>query len=81
MHDSPFAAGAWALSSVLAGLAGVLLLPLTASLSPTDPLQFTALLVAGLTAAAVASMRSLPIGLAAGVGLNVNHFRHFAAEH
>ncbi len=65
------AAGAWALSSVLAGLAGVLLLPLTASLSPTDPLQFTALLVAGLTAAAVASMRSLPIALAAGIGLGI----------
>ena len=65
------AAGAWALSSVLAGLAGVLLLPLTASLAPTDPLQYTALLVAGLTAASVASMRSLPIALAAGIGLGV----------
>ncbi len=65
------AACAWALSSTLAGLAGVLLLPLTASLSPTNPLQFTALLVAGLTAAAVASMRSLPIALAAGMGLGV----------
>ena len=65
------AAGAWALSSALAGLAGVLLLPLTASLSPTDPLQFTALLVAGLTAASVASMRSLPIALAAGIGLGI----------
>ncbi|HEY5026496.1 MAG TPA: ABC transporter permease [Acidimicrobiales bacterium] len=65
------AAGAWALSSLLAGLAGVLLLPLTASLQPSDPLQYTALLVAGLTAAAVASMRSLPIALAAGIGLGV----------
>jgi len=65
------AAGAWALSSTLAGLAGVLLLPLTASLQPTDPLQYTALLVAGLTAASVASMRSLPIALAAGIGLGV----------
>jgi branched-subunit amino acid ABC-type transport system permease component len=65
------AAGAWALSSVLAGLAGVLLLPLTASLNPEDPLQFTALLVAGLTAAAVASMRSLPIALGAAIGLGV----------
>jgi len=65
------AAGAWALSSVLAGLAGVLLLPLTATLNPEDPLQFTALLVAGLTAAAVASMRSLPIALAAGIGLGI----------
>jgi branched-subunit amino acid ABC-type transport system permease component len=65
------AAGAWALSSALAGLAGVLFLPLTASLSPTDPLQFTSLLVAGLTAAAVASMRSLPIALAAAIGLGI----------
>ncbi len=65
------AAGAWAVSSMLAGLAGVLLLPLTASLQPTDPLQYTALLVAGLTAASVASMRSLPIALAAGIGLGV----------
>ena len=65
------AAAAWALSSVLAGLAGVLLLPLTASLNPEDPLQFTALLVAGLTAAAVASMRSIPIALGAAIGLGI----------
>jgi branched-chain amino acid transport system permease protein len=65
------AAGAWALSSTLAGLAGVLFLPLTASLSPTDPLQLTSLLVAGLTAAAVASMRSIPIALAAGILLGI----------
>jgi branched-subunit amino acid ABC-type transport system permease component len=65
------AAGAWALSSTLAGLAGVLLLPLTAELIPTDPLTFTALLVAGLTAAAVASMRSLPIALATAIGLGI----------
>jgi branched-chain amino acid transport system permease protein len=65
------AAGAWALSSALAGLAGVLLLPLNAELSPADALAYTALLVAGLTAAAVASMRSLPIALVAAVGLGV----------
>jgi branched-subunit amino acid ABC-type transport system permease component len=65
------AAAAWGMSSVLAGLAGVLMLPLTAELSPTNPLQFTALLVAGLTAAAVASMRSIPIALVAGIGLGV----------
>ena len=65
------AAGSWALSSALAGLAGVLLLPTQAELLPTNPLEFTALLVAGLTAAAVASMRSLPIALATGVGLGV----------
>ena len=65
------AAGAWALSSTLAGLAGVLLLPLTPEISAQDPYLFTTLLVAGLTAAAVASMRSLPIALAAAVGLGV----------
>lgn len=63
--------GAWALSSVLAGLAGVLLLPLSPVLTPEDPLQFTALLVAGLTAAAIASMRSIPVALAGGIGLGV----------
>jgi branched-subunit amino acid ABC-type transport system permease component len=65
------AATAWGLSSVLAGLAGVLMLPLSAELSPTNPLQFTALLVAGLTAAAVASMRSIPIALVAGILLGI----------
>lgn len=65
------AATAWALSSVLAGLAGVLLLPQMGSLDPTQPLEFTALLVAGLTAAAVASMRSIPVALVAGVVIGV----------
>jgi branched-chain amino acid transport system permease protein len=65
------AAGAWALSSALAGLAGVLLIPLTPEISAQDAFQFTSLLVAGLTAAAVASMRSLPIALGTGVGLGV----------
>ena len=47
------AASAWALSSILAGLAGVLLLSLpqvSAVLNPETPLEFTTLLVAGLTA-------------------------------
>ncbi|HMK61980.1 MAG TPA: ABC transporter permease [Acidimicrobiales bacterium] len=65
------AASAWALSSLVAGLAGVLLLPQIAQLQPTDPLQFTTLLVAGLTAAAVARMRSITGALAAAVGLGV----------
>jgi branched-subunit amino acid ABC-type transport system permease component len=64
-------AAAWALSSAIAGLAGVLLLPLTPELTPSDPLQFTTLLVAGLTAAAVAGMRSVSGALAAAVGLGV----------
>ena len=65
------AAAAWALSSVLAGLAGVLMLPLTAELSATVPLQFTSLLVAGITAAAIAGMRSIPIALVAAIGLGI----------
>jgi branched-subunit amino acid ABC-type transport system permease component len=70
--DAPrVAATAWALSSLLAGLAGVLLLPLSAELIPTDPLQFTSLLVAGLTAAALAGMRSVPLALGAAVGLGI----------
>jgi branched-subunit amino acid ABC-type transport system permease component len=70
--DAPRVAGAaWALSSVLAGLAGVLMLPLTPALNPTVPLQFTGLLVAGLTAAALAGMRSVPLALGAAVGLGV----------
>jgi branched-subunit amino acid ABC-type transport system permease component len=62
---------AWAVSSAMAGLAGVLLLPLTPQLTPSDPLQFTTLLVAGLTAAAVAGLRSVSGALAAAVGLGV----------
>ncbi|MHB8680705.1 MAG: ABC transporter permease [Acidimicrobiales bacterium] len=70
--DAPrVAATAWALSSLLAGLAGVLMLPLVAELNPTQPLQFTTLLVAGLTAAALAGMRSVPIALGAAVALGV----------
>ena len=65
------AAGAWALSSALAGLAGVLLLPLQSELTASNTYEFTSLLVAGLAAAAVASMRSLPVALAAAIGLGV----------
>ena len=65
------AASAWALSSVMAGLAGVLLLPLSNVLNPTNPLQFTGLLVAGLTAAALARMRSIGVALGAAIGLGV----------
>jgi branched-chain amino acid transport system permease protein len=64
-------AGAWGLSSLLAGLAGVLMLPLSAQLTPADPLEFTSLLVAGITAAALAKLRSLPGALGAAVGLGV----------
>jgi branched-subunit amino acid ABC-type transport system permease component len=62
---------AWALSSAMAGLAGVLLLPETNSINPTSPLEFTTLLVAGITAAAIASFDSIPVALIAGIGLGV----------
>ncbi|MDA8269039.1 MAG: ABC transporter permease [Actinomycetota bacterium] len=65
------AATAWVLSSVLAGLAGVLLLPQMGSLDPTQPLEFTALLVAGMTAAAAAGLTSLPGAFVAGVAIGV----------
>ena len=56
---------AWALSSALAGLAGVLMPPLYAH--PDDSNDFTTLLVAGLTAAALASLRSIPLALVGGL--------------
>jgi branched-chain amino acid transport system permease protein len=62
---------AWALSSTVAGLAGVLLLPILGSLDPTSPYSFIALLLAGLTAAAIASMRSIPVAALAGICIGV----------
>jgi len=71
VNSAQVAAMAWALSSVLAGLAGVLLLPQSNSIDPTNPLQFTTLLVAGMTAAAFASLESIPLALLGGVALGV----------
>ena len=71
VNSEAVSGAAWAMSSLLAGLAGVLLLPLSPVLSATNPLQFTSLLVAGLTAAAVASMTSIPVALIASIGLGV----------
>ncbi len=65
------ATAAWVLSSVLAGMAGVLLLPQMGSLDPTQPLEFTALLVAGITAAAAAALRSVPGAFGAGLAIGV----------
>ena len=59
---------AWMLSSLYAGLAGVLLAPMYAQVSSTD---FTALLVAALAAAVVGGLSSLPLTLAGGIGLGV----------
>ena len=58
----------WALSSLLAGLAGVLVAPLFASLNPID--LFT-LLVAALAATVVGGLASIPLTFAGGIGLGV----------
>jgi branched-subunit amino acid ABC-type transport system permease component len=71
VNSAAVAAGAWALSSTLAGLAGVLMLPQSQTLDPTQTLSFTTLLIAGLTAAALASFRSLPLALAWSLVLGV----------
>jgi len=55
---------AWAVSSFLAGLAGVLLAPLQYQLQPT---QYATLMVGAFAAAAWAALRSMPI--AAGVAI------------
>jgi ABC-type branched-subunit amino acid transport system permease subunit len=59
---------AWALSSTLAGLTGVLLAPLFAELLP---LHFFTLLVAALAACVVGRLASVPLALAGGIGLGV----------
>jgi branched-subunit amino acid ABC-type transport system permease component len=59
---------AWMLSSLFAGLAGVLLAPIYAAL---DPSYFTALLVAAIAAAAVGGFASLPLTLVGGIALGV----------
>ena len=71
VNASGVAAGAWALSSVLAGLSGVLLLPIQNPLDPTNTLSFTTLLVAGITAAAIASLSSIPVAFFAGVAIGI----------
>lgn len=59
---------AWMLSSTLAGLAGVLLAPLYASLAPAN---FNSLLVAAIAAAAFARLTSIPMALLGGLLLGV----------
>ncbi|MGZ4675229.1 MAG: ABC transporter permease [Acidimicrobiia bacterium] len=58
----------WMLSSLFAGLAGVLLAPLYASLAPQN---FTTLLVAAIAAAAFARLTSIPLALVGGILLGV----------
>ncbi len=59
---------AWVLSSTMAGLAGVLLAPQYPTLQAND---FAILLVAAIAAAAVGSLRSVPLALAGGILLGV----------
>ncbi len=58
----------WMLSSFLAGLAGVLLAPLFATVSD---LWYTQLVVVAISAAVIASLSSIPIALAGGLGLGI----------
>jgi branched-chain amino acid transport system permease protein len=58
----------WVLSSVFAGLAGILLGPLFPQLSSQN---FFVLMVAAIAAAAFAGLTSLPMALAGGVGLGI----------
>lgn len=59
---------AWALSSLFAGLAGVLIAPRFNTLSSVD---FFSIVVVAVTAAAVGKLTSLPRALAGGLGLGV----------
>jgi branched-subunit amino acid ABC-type transport system permease component len=58
----------WALSSILAGMAGVLLGPLFPQLSSEN---FFLLIVAAIAAAAFAGLSSLPLALGGGLGLGI----------
>jgi branched-chain amino acid transport system permease protein len=60
---------AWMLSSFFAGLAGVLLAPVFASLTPGN---FTDLLVAAIAAAAFGGFTSLPLTFVGGIALGVS---------
>ena len=59
---------AWALSSFMAGLAGVLLAPLYGQINASS---FTTLLVVAIAAAAVGRLTSLPAAFAGGIALGV----------
>ncbi len=61
-------ADAWILSSLFAGLAGVLLAPLYAQLSS---MNFTDLLIAAIAAGALGSFVSLPLALIGGVAIGI----------
>ena len=59
---------AWALSSLFAGIAGVLIAPRFNTLAAGD---FFSLMIVAIAAAAIGRLASLPLALAGGVGLGV----------
>ena len=68
VNSERVSAAAWMLSSLLAGIAGVLLATLAESL---DANTYVLLLVVTIAAAAVGRLQSLPVTLLAGIGLGV----------
>jgi branched-chain amino acid transport system permease protein len=58
----------WMLASFIAGLSGVLIAP---ALSQVNNVYFTPLVVAAISAAVLASLSSIPIAFAGGLGLGV----------
>jgi branched-subunit amino acid ABC-type transport system permease component len=60
--------GSWMLASFIAGLSGVLIAPV---LSQVNNIYFTPLVVAAISAAVLASLSSIPIAFAGGLGLGV----------
>ena len=61
-------ATSWGVSSILAGLSGVLIAPLFAQVQPTD---YATLMVAAIAAAAWAALRSLPIAVGVAILVGV----------
>jgi branched-chain amino acid transport system permease protein len=61
--------GAWALSSFIAGLAGVLLPQISGG--QVADIYYTQLVIAAIVAAVLASLTSVPIAFVAGIGLGV----------
>jgi branched-chain amino acid transport system permease protein len=68
VNSGKVVATAWAISSLLAGLAGVMLAPIYGQLQAND---YATLLVAAFAAAAWASLRSMPIAALVGILMGV----------
>lgn len=62
---------AWVVSSLLAGLAGVLLAPLNAQVQSQD---YVTLMVAAIAAAAWGVLRSMPVAAAVGIAMGIVEF-------